>query len=221
MTRRWEVALLALALAAFGVIQAVYVFAGEDTYRDLARGRGQVTFVTPTARLTTDESGLVDLHRRTLGYVLGDATEPPRLSEGTPLFDANERGHLADVRGIFGALRVAWALAGILLVALLLRLRSRGRLARTLRTSALIAGAVVLAIGLAFAVAFEPAFLAFHYLFFPQGNFLFDPATSNLLRLYPEEYWYGVTLRIGLSFVVTALALAGVTTLTLRMRGAR
>jgi uncharacterized membrane protein len=73
-------------------------------------------------------------------------------------------------------------------------------------------------VGVAAALAFEPLFLAFHYVFFPQGNFLFDPATSNLLRLYPESYWYGVTVRIGAGFVAVALTLAGAAHLALRSR---
>jgi len=74
------------------------------------------------------------------------------------------------------------------------------------------AGVVVL-IGLVAVVAFEPLFLLFHYAFFPQGNFLFDPATSNLIRLYPDWYWEGITLRVGASFVALALALAAVSAL--------
>ena len=57
------------------------------------------------------------------------------------------------------------------------------------------------------AVAFEPMFLAFHYVFFPQGNFLFGPG-SNLIRLYPEAYWYAVTLRVGVAFVVMTAVVA-------------
>jgi len=64
--------------------------------------------------------------------------------------------------------------------------------------------------------AFEPLFLAFHYVFFPQGNFLFDPATSNLIRLYPDWYWEGISLRVGLSFIAVALGLAGAASLRLR-----
>jgi len=66
------------------------------------------------------------------------------------------------------------------------------------------------------ALSFDALFLAFHEVFFPQGNFLFDPATSNLLTLYPDEYWYGVTLRIGLSFVAASALIAAVAHATLR-----
>jgi len=87
--------------------------------------------------------------------------------------------------------------------------RRGGRAAALLaRNAALVAGAGVLVVAVAAAVAFEPLFLLFHEIFFPQGNFLFE-ASSNLLALYPDQYWYGVTLRIGASFVLAGL-LSGV-----------
>ena len=89
---------------------------------------------------------------------------------------------------------------------------------RLIRDASLLSGILVAAIAGLFAVAFEPAFLAFHYIFFPQGNFLFDPATSNLLALYPEAYWYGVALRIGIAFIVTVLTIGALATVALRSR---
>jgi integral membrane protein (TIGR01906 family) len=213
---RWVVALFAGALGIFGVLQAVYVFAGTDTYRDLARGRGVVVFVLPDAWLNADESSLVALHERTLLYVLDRAPEPATCCGGRALFDESERAHLADVRQVFRAVNIVWTVAGVLVVGLLLRARLRGYLVRMVRDGALWSAVGVLAVGIVAAVAFEPAFLAFHYVFFPQGNFLFDPATSNLLRLYPESYWYGVTLRVGAAFIAVAAVLAGAAHLALR-----
>jgi len=218
---RWAVALCAIALAVFGTVQAVYLQAGEDTYRDLARGRGQVVFVLPDVTLHTDEGGLLEMHRQTLAYVLDSAPEPAKCCDGRPVFDASERGHLADVRAVFRAVRIAWIAAALALIALLVRTRARGYLLRLVRDGAFWAGAAVLVLGLVAAVAFEPAFLAFHYLFFPQGNFLFDPATSNLLRLYPEPYWYGVTLRVGLTFIGAMALIVATASVVLRSRGAR
>ena len=71
-------------------------------------------------------------------------------------------------------------------------------------------------IGVAAALAFDQLFLLFHDVFFPQGNFLFDPATSNLLRLYPEWYWQGITAGVGLSFIALALLAAWVAHSALR-----
>ena len=68
---------------------------------------------------------------------------------------------------------------------------------------------------IAAAVAFDPLFLLFHEVFFPQGNFLFAPE-SNLIRLYPEWYWQGVTAGVGLSFIAVALLVAGAAHTALR-----
>ncbi len=218
---RWSVAAATAALAIFASLQAVYVYAGEDTYRDLARGRGEVTFTAGEITWHVSESVLPELHRQTLAYVLGSSPEAARLTDGRPLFDANERAHLADVRAVFAAVRVGWAVAGILAVAMLLGGTRRGYGMRLLRDASLWGAAAVLVVGIVTAVAFEPAFLAFHYVFFPQGNFLFDPATSNLLRLYPEAYWYGVTIRIGIAVVVVLALIAALATIALRARAAR
>ena len=87
---------------------------------------------------------------------------------------------------------------------------------RLIRDGAVAAGIAVAAIGIVAAFAFEQAFLLFHQVFFPQGNFLFDPATSNLVRLYPDWYWQGITFRIGLSFISVAAAVALAASIALR-----
>jgi len=84
------------------------------------------------------------------------------------------------------------------------------------RDASLAAAGIVLIVGIAAALAFDPLFLLFHEIFFPQGNFLFDPATSNLLRLYPEWYWQGITAGVGVSFIGLALITAAAASVTLR-----
>jgi uncharacterized membrane protein len=71
-------------------------------------------------------------------------------------------------------------------------------------------------VGIAAALAFEPLFLLFHRIFFPQGNFLFDPSTSNLIRLYPDWYWQGITALVAGSFIAAGVAVAGTCALALR-----
>ena len=95
------------------------------------------------------------------------------------------------------------------------RARRRGDALRLVRAGALIAAGIVALIAVAAAVAFDPLFLLFHEVFFPQGNFLFAP-DSNLIRLYPEWYWQGITAGVGLSFVAVALLVAGAAHIALR-----
>ena len=216
-------AIFALCLAVFGVVQAIYVFSNEDTYRTLVlpdSPRSVTTTTAAGASWTFSRDLLPIFHRETLAYVLGGSGGLPEAADGSPFYDADESSHLADVRRVFMGARIAWVVAAIVGVALVIRAQRRGAAAALVRDGAFAAGAVVLLVAAIFAVAFEPAFLAFHHLFFPQGNFLFDPATSHLLLVYPERYWYGVILRVGLSVIAAALVLWVVAALASRGRSA-
>ena len=208
-------AAFAAALAAWGLVALAVYFAGADTYVAIARETHVTSaeFLYPPGEPTAtprrvDLATLVSWHERWSAYVLGRLSYPLRdVSERA--FTEDEVRHIADVRNVFfGAQAVMYvaAIVAIALVGLALRggVRTAGLL---LRGGAAVAGAAVIAIGIVAAVAFEPAFLAFHYAFFPQGNFLFGPG-SNLIRLYPEQYWYAVTLRVGATFVVMTAVVA-------------
>lgn len=222
---------VALSGTVAGLVGLALFFAGPQTYEDIARANGfeRQVFHVPARSETRrevryDVATLVELHEWTLQYVLGARGDFPRdRTIRDPLFTEREQRHLADVRGVFAGARTAALAAAVLGVGLSLAVlrRRADASARVLRDAALLAIVGVAAIGLLAAVAFEPAFLAFHYVFFPQGNFLFDPATSNLLALYPEPYWYGVTLRIGIAFVAIAGLTAGAAHLWSRAGGPR
>ena len=212
-----RVAVLAAGIMLVGLIGLVAVFDGPDTYRDVAQASGvdgAVFHAPPDLVWHVDLGTLVSLHERTLAYVLGDAPALPSFaSTDRPLFDDNERSHMADVRGLFGATKVAFVAGLAIVIALLWR--ASGERIRLVRDAAIAAGIAVAAIGAVAAIAFDPLFLLFHEIFFPQGNFLFAP-DSNLITLYPDAYWYGVTLRIALAFIVAMAAIAIVATATPR-----
>ena len=223
----WEIAVAAAALAISGLVALTVAFAGEATYADiaLAPGRPPATFrvagTTPGAivlgRTEMSRAELLELHRGWLGYLLGRRGEQPSGPPEREHFTAREREHMADVRNVFIAAQAAAGLAALALAWLALRAWRRRTLARLFRAAALLVLVVVAAIGVLAALAFDAAFLLFHQIFFPQGNFLFEPG-SNLLALYPQEYFYGVTLRIGGTFVLAALVLAAVAHLSLALR---
>lgn len=224
---RWEVGAFAAAFATSGLVALALVLAGQPTYESLAREGGYATATfrvigeDGTVRATTayDLATLVELHGRTLAYVLGDAAALPRAPRGGPLYTPDEARHLADVRSVLAWTRLAM-LAGFAIVLLLVTLALRRRrvvVLRLLRDGALAAAVGSALVAAAAALAFEPLFLAFHAVVFPQGNFLFDPATSNLITLYPDPYWYGVTLRVGAAFLAVASLGAAVAAATLRV----
>lgn len=224
---RWEVALFALALAVAGLVGLTLVFAGEATYADIALAPGR----EPTTFRTVDETAgiftlgrtvmppetLLELHRGWLAYLTGRAERQP---SGPPeFFTGSERAHMADVRRVFVAAQAAALAAAATGAYVAWRARRRGVLAHVLRDGAFAALVAVALVGVLAAVAFDVAFLLFHQVFFPQGNFLFA-SDSNLLALYPEAYFYGVTVRIGVAFVTVALVLAAAAHLSLRRRRA-
>ena len=168
----------------------------------------------PGSGTAIDLHGLTTLHTAWLRYVTGEAAGPP-VTFGASLFTPDENAHMADVRRVFIAFRIAAVTAGLVGLVVVLRAVRRTRRATValVRDAALVAAAAVTVIAVAAVVAFDPLFLLFHEVFFPGGNFLFPP-DSNLLAMYPDEYWYGVTLRIGFTFAAAmgAIALAAAAT---------
>ena len=224
---RWVTPLLALTASVAGLIALTFAFAGPGTYEDIARANGfeRIPFLVPASvpverRQTVryDVATRVGLHEQTLRSVLSAESGPgtravaaPRdPTTRDPLFSLDEERHLTDVRAVFAAARLLANTSAVVSIVLLIAAWGRGTavLAGIVRDAAGGGALGVAAIGVIATVAFEPAFLAFHYVFFPQGNFLFDPATSNLLALYPETYWYAVTLRIGAAFTAAAAGVA-------------
>jgi uncharacterized membrane protein len=88
------------------------------------------------------------------------------------------------------------------------RLRSaRARRGRLLLLAAGGVGAAAIVLAAFFAISFETAFAAFHALFFAAGTWQFGP-DSNLLRLFPDPFWFEVSLLAGASIVLSALIAA-------------
>ena len=116
---------------------------------------------------------------------------------GGPMYDASEIAHLQDARTLlYGFL--ALAIVSVLGIIAVARRSADGRsvwkgIARG--GAALAIGVVV--VGVVGFFAFEPAFELFHRVFFPGGNWSFDPATSRLVQLYPMSFWVATTAVFG------------------------
>jgi len=220
-----EIALFTAALLVVGLVVLALLWSGTAPYADLARANrvDHETFIVHgefgTAEAEMDLPQLVEWHRLWSTYVTGGSDTPP-IQWGGRVFSDDEYAHMADVRRVFDGAKFLVPLALFVMVVRLQRARARGPsdMWRLVRTGSLAAATLVAAIGVVAALAFEPLFLLFHYVFFPQGNFLFDPATSNLVRLYPDWYWQGVTLRVGASFAAVTLGLAAIAHLRLTGR---
>jgi hypothetical protein len=132
-----------------------------------------------------------------------------RLAPGAaPLLDAFERSHMVDVSGLVRVLAIVTAVAAVVAIVSARMLRGRPTaIGGALLAGAGIVGLAAIVVAVVFAVAFDAAFLAFHELFFRQGTYLFGPG-SNLIRLFPEQFWYEASLTAGIFIVASALAVS-------------
>ena len=139
-------------------------------------------------------------------FVNGDFGES--LSGSGPVLDAGERSHMRDVRGLVRVLAILEAVALVALIVTWRRLRGeRARRGRLLLRAAAGVGAGAIVLGAFFALSFDTAFAAFHALFFKAGTWQFGP-DSNLIRIFPEPFWFEVSLLAGASIVLGALLAA-------------
>jgi integral membrane protein (TIGR01906 family) len=158
------------------------------------------------------------------GEILADlVVGPPDFDvtlDGTPVLTENERGHMRDVRGVFAGFFAVAVIAAVVLVVLFLA--SRGRAARArfwgrLERTGIAIVAVAVVGGLAGLLLFDQAFILFHEIFFPGGNYLFDPRTDRLVQLFPQQFWVDSTIGV----VVVAIALAVLMAFVARRRRTR
>lgn len=124
------------------------------------------------------------------------------------------RSHFADVRGLF-LLDFAVLAVTALLAVLLLILYKRGRL-RFYRFggrgpgfwAGVLAAGLVLAVGGLAALDFNRAFTVFHAIFFPgKDNWLFDPATDQIILVMLETFFRNCAILIGVVLLVCCGAL--------------
>ena len=127
------------------------------------------------------------------------------LSSGSGrLLDARERSHMQDVSVLVRLLAAVVLLAVVVAVVTGAWLNGEPRRqGRIMLLAGGAIGALGLLVALAFALAFEPTFLAFHAIFFPPGTFLFEPG-SNLIRLFPEPFWFEASLAAGATVLLAA-----------------
>jgi integral membrane protein (TIGR01906 family) len=128
--------------------------------------------------------------------------------DGAPVLKESERSHMRDVRGVFFGFFVVAAVGAVVLGGLFLGARgavARQRFWRRLARTGTVTVVVTIVGGIAGLLFFDSAFIAFHEVFFPGGNYLFDPRTDKLVQLFPEQFWVESTIAVGV--VVIALAL--------------
>jgi integral membrane protein (TIGR01906 family) len=178
-------ALVILAAALLVLLQPTYIHAALGQ-----AGSASVLGITPGQAEALSDRTVTEL-------IAGPGTFAFAGPSGSPFYDPAEAAHLRDARMV---LWLFLGLSGVALVGLLATLASPARRAWAWR--AIRRGAAALAVGMAligafFLIAFDLAFELFHRIFFPGGNWAFDPSTQRLVQLYPIAFWQVTAAALG------------------------
>jgi integral membrane protein (TIGR01906 family) len=125
-----------------------------------------------------------------------------------PVLDDRERGHMRDVRSVFGGLAVAAVISAIVLVVAGIARRDRAATWRAVGRGAAVLAVAVVSLGIVALVAFDTLFAVFHEVLFPAGSYDFDPATERLVQLFPFQFWQETAMVVGVVIIAVALLVA-------------
>ncbi len=152
----------------------------------------------------------------TVGQLVLGGSFDVAAPDGSPLYTAEERGHMRDVRLVlYGFLALGAASAAIVAYAAT-RYSTERATWHAIRRGAVLLAAALIVLGVVGLLAFGVAFELFHRILFPGGNWAF-PADSNLIKLYPYAFWQLSAGALGL----LALAGAALTWMYARRQGRR
>lgn len=102
------------------------------------------------------------------------------------LLNKKEEQHLADVQGLVTRGQQLLMLLVFLQIGIWTKIREKKKV--------LLYGSILtlLCLGIFSIISFEQLFLQFHYIFFTNDFWLLNPATDNLIKMYPQEIFHDV-----------------------------
>jgi integral membrane protein (TIGR01906 family) len=138
--------------------------------------------------------------------------------ESRPLFNQREVLHMRDVKDLmqFTFRLQEFAFVYVVGYVAAVYLWSRERSMRHLAVQTIVAGvAAVAVLGVAAAgvvMGFDTLFEQFHLLSFSNDLWQLDPTRDHLIQMFPQGFWFDVTLAVGILTIMQAglLALAAV-----------
>jgi len=125
--------------------------------------------------------------RKALVAFLLDRTEIERS-----FYTPEENSHIQDIKLLLIQERIIFRYLVILTLLLTIVYWQRRRRKQTMQLIANVGRALTVSLLLLLVIVpltFFQLFNLFHQLFFPQGNWLFDPAASLLIQIYPPEFF--------------------------------
>lgn len=130
------------------------------------------------------------------------------------LFSPREVLHMRDVKQLFRAVFRLHEIAFVYIVAYVAAvvLWSRERSMRRLAGQCVAAGAATAGLlgtgAVAVLVGFDTLFRGFHLLSFANDFWLLDPRRDRLVQMFPQGFWFDVTLAVGVLTLLEGAALA-------------
>ncbi len=216
LATRWiATVLFLLAVPLFLVLTNVRVAASEPRVYDYAYSEHDGVTRTGIDRSQLDRATdeIVDYFRSGTDAQLLE-TRVIVDGEVRALFNQRETLHMRDVKNLFQiAFRtheVAFVYILVYIVAVVLW--SRERTLRDLAQQLMIAGCATVAIlgiaAIGLLMGFESAFEQFHMLSFNNDFWRLNPDTSYLVRMFPLDFWFEVTLAVGVLTVIQGFLVA-------------
>jgi len=137
-------------------------------------------------------------------------------------FNQREKEHLLDVKrvlqGFFTALTIASILLLLSMTVLYIHEQDFWRFIKKVDLSLMIGGVltVLLFITTVFLMNnFDSSFTSMHGMFFEENSWLFDPATNNIIHLFPEQLFYDIGRSIFFNSMMQGVVVIIITALSL------
>jgi len=114
-----------------------------------------------------------------------------------PFYDPAEAAHLRDARHLLLVFLATGVVSAATLAVAFVRDRDRSSFWSGVRRGGASLAIAVVLLGIFGVVAFDRAFELFHRVFFPGGNWAFDPSRQRLVQLYPIGFWQLTSAALG------------------------
>jgi integral membrane protein (TIGR01906 family) len=161
------------------------------------------------------KSELLGATRALFAYFDGDF-EPfsYRLRNGQEIYNEREVAHLRDVKSLLRLSERIGIAAGLAMATtLVVQYASSSRRFETIGRSLVLGAAgtmgLLALLALVSLADFSGAFLQFHQLFFSNDLWQLDPRTDNLIRMFPEGFFFDATLLVAMATAMEALMVLG------------
>ncbi len=209
---------LAIPLALIGT--NVRILANDQHVYDYAFGHYNAPARTGISRDELDRAGaeLRSYFNNDQQYISVQVTQGNREIS---LFNDRETQHLHDVKGVFRfvnhleEIALVYIMAYVVGVFVWARERPLRKLALHSLTGALLTIAVVGSLAIVAVSGFDQAFEQFHHIAFSNNLWQLNPATDHLIQMFPEGFWFDVTMALGVLTLVEAAIIAVASTVHL------